>query len=149
MFFKGDPLSPYLFILALEILAQGCALRKISGIPSSSLAFYLRCPGLQVGRPSTSDEEVFSPHTNFTGLLITKLGNFSFWVQQKRACCPMKPIKFSCHSDLQQEMSNATELLGVDKTRNMEHPGTFRNIPEHSETPRNMKKLKYFFMKNS
>ena len=27
--------------------------------------------------------------------------------------------------------------MGVDKTRNIEHPGTFRN----------MKKLKYFFMK--
>ena len=35
----------------------------------------------------------------------------------------------------------------VDKTRNMEHPGTFRNIPEHPGTSRNMKKLKYFFMK--
>ena len=29
---------------------------------------------------------------------------------------------------------------GVDKTRNMEHPGTFRNIPEHE-------KIKIFFMK--
>ena len=27
---------------------------------------------------------------------------------------------------------------GVDKTRNMEHPGTFRNIPEHE-------KIKIFF----
>ena len=29
---------------------------------------------------------------------------------------------------------------GVDKTRNMEHSGTCRNIPEHSGTSRNMKK---------
>ena len=29
----------------------------------------------QVGRLSTSDEEVFCTHTNLTGLLITKLGN--------------------------------------------------------------------------
>ena len=28
--------------------------------------------------------------------------------------------------------------MGVDKTRNMEHPGTFRNIPEHE-------KIKKFF----
>ena len=38
-------------------------------------------------------------------------------------------------------------VMGVDKTRNMEHPGTFRNIPEHPGTSRKMKKLKYFFMK--
>ena len=64
---------------------QGCALRKISGSPSGSQAFYLSRPDLkvgrpkkkfrgaprapkhssrgtqasQVGRPSTSDEEVF------------------------------------------------------------------------------------------
>ena len=31
---------------------------------------------------------------------------------------------------------------GVDKTRNMEHPGTFRNIPEHE-------KIKIFFMKKN
>ena len=37
--------------------------------------------------------------------------------------------------------------LAVDKIRNMEHPGTFRNIPEHPGTSRNMKRLKYFFMK--
>ena len=37
---------------------------------------------------------------------------------------------------------------GVDKTWNMEHPGTFRNIPEHPRTSRNMKKIKYFLMKN-
>ena len=28
---------------------------------------------------------------------------------------------------------------GVDKTWNMEHPGTFRNIPEHSGTSNNYK----------
>ena len=33
---------------------------------------------------NTSDEEVFCTHTNLTGLLITKLGNFSFGVQQKQ-----------------------------------------------------------------
>ena len=42
---------------------------------------------------------------------------------------------------------NRVAKWAVDKTRNMEHPGTFRNIPEHSGTSRNMKKLKYFFMK--
>ena len=38
-------------------------------------------------------------------------------------------------------------FLGVDKIWNMEHSGTFRNIPEHPRTSLNMKKLKYFFMK--
>ena len=28
-------------------------------------------------------------------------------------------------------------FVGVDKTRNMEHPGTFRNIPEHPGTSNN------------
>ena len=35
--------------------------------------------------------------------------------------------------------------MDVDKTRNMEHSETFRNIPDYAGTPRNMKKLKYFF----
>ena len=29
------------------------------------------------------------------------------------------------------------EIRGVDKTRNMEHSVTFRNIPEHPETWKN------------
>ena len=62
---------------------QGCALRKISGSPLGSQPFQLGFPGLQVGHLSRSDEEVFCTHTNLTGLLITKLGNFSFWVGQK------------------------------------------------------------------
>ena len=37
----------------------------------------------RVGYPSTSDEEVFFTHTNLTSLLITKLGNFSFWGSTK------------------------------------------------------------------
>ena len=32
------------------------------------------------------------------------------------------------------------QILAVDKTWNMEHSGTFRNIPEHE-------KIKIFFMK--
>ena len=76
---------------------QGCALRKISGSPSASQAFYSRSPDLKGGRLnknfgepfgipsipawvprplSTSDEEVYCMHTNLTGLLITKIGNF-------------------------------------------------------------------------
>ena len=35
-------------------------------------------------------------------------------------------------------------LAAVDKTRNMEHSGTCRNIPEHSGTSRNMKKFLKF-----
>ena len=56
---------------------------------------------------------------------------------------------FSCVKLLQlpeyQRLPWTVFLGGVDKTRNMEHPGTFRNIPEHPGTSRNMKKLKYFF----
>ena len=46
-------------------------------------------------------------------------------------------------------LASRTFALGVDKTRNMEHPGTFRNIPEHPGTYRNMKKLRYFLWKNN
>ena len=35
-------------------------------------------------------------------------------------------------------------LQAVDKTRNMEHSGTCRNIPEHPGTSRNMKKILKF-----
>ena len=66
----------------------------------------------QVGRPSTSDEEVSCTHMNLTGLLITKLGNFSFWVPQKPACCLMKPIKvFVPFRFKTRNMSNAAELF--------------------------------------
>ena len=45
---------------------------------------------------------------------------------------------------ISQGKTNVTQTAkarGVDKTRNMEHPGTFRNIPEHE-------KIKiFFFMK--
>ena len=42
----------------------------------------------------------------------------------------------------------STVERGVDKTRNMEYPGTFRNIPEHPATSRNIpehEKIKIFF----
>ena len=51
-------------------------------------------------------------HTNLTGLLITKLGNFSFWVQQKPVCCLMKPIKDFVPSRLKtKNVSNAAKLF--------------------------------------
>ena len=40
-------------------LAQGCALRKISGSPSGSQAFYLSRPGLNVCRPNKNFGEPF------------------------------------------------------------------------------------------
>ena len=39
--------------------AQGCALRKISGSPLGSQAFYLSCPDLKVGRPNKNLGEPF------------------------------------------------------------------------------------------
>ena len=36
--------------------------------------------------------------------------------------------------------ANGVPWEAVDKTRNTEHSGTCRNIPEHSGTSRNMKK---------
>ena len=74
----------------------------------------------QVGHPCTSDEEVFCMHMNLTGLLITKLGNFSFWVRQKPACCLMKPIKvFMPFRFKTKNVSNAAELLSICKHANL------------------------------
>ena len=46
------------------------------------------------------------------------------------------------NSHVCEKRSNSQSILplrwAVDKTRNMEHPGTFRNIPEHE-------KIKIFF----
>ena len=64
-------------------------------------------------------------------------------------CYLMVPVITMCN--LLKRLIRATFLStparAVDKTRNMEHSGTCRNIPEHPGTSRNMKKLKYFFMK--
>ena len=121
----------------LMYINQGCALRKISGSPSGSQAFYLRRPDLKVGRPNKNFGEPFGlpsipagvprplklvarvhlmrkfcTHMNLTGLLITKLGNFSFWVRQKPACCLMKPIKvFVPFRFKTRNVSNAAELF--------------------------------------
>ena len=51
------------------------------------------------------------------------------WVQLVAQCVPT----------LTREQKPYLVFVGVDKTQNVEHPGTFRN----------MKKLKYFFMKNN
>ena len=114
---------------------QGCALRKISRSPSGSQAFQLRCPDLKVGRPNKNFGEPFGlpsipagvprplklvarvmrkfcTHMNLTGLLITKLGNFSFWVPQKPASCLMKPIKvFVPFRFKTRNVSNTVELF--------------------------------------
>ena len=84
---------------------------KILGSPLGSQPFQLGCPRLSSTRLSTFDEEVFCTRTNLTGLLFTKLGNFSLWVRQKPACCLMKPIKvFVPFRFKTRNMSNAAEL---------------------------------------
>ena len=35
------------------------------------------------------------------------------------------------------KLLDSQSFSAVDKTRNMEHPGTFRNIPEHPGTSNN------------
>ena len=60
---KGSMLASFVFCVIcllfdivilsnLMYINQGCALRKISGSPSGSQAFYLSCPDLKVGRPN-------------------------------------------------------------------------------------------------
>ena len=46
---------------------QGCALRKISGSPSGSQAFYLSHPDLKVGRPNKNF--ILSERKNFKTIL--------------------------------------------------------------------------------
>ena len=73
-----------------------------------------------------------------TSLAVTEM------VQEKRY--EMKPIKVpsSCKGkdvDPAQTILGNTEISiteAVDKTRNMEHSGTFRNIPEYPGTSRNI-----------
>ena len=122
---------------------QGCALRKISGSPLGSQAFYLSRPDLKVGRPNKNFGEPFGlpsipagvprplklvarvhlmrkfcTHMNLTGLLITKLSNFSFWVRQKPACCLMKPIKvFVPFRFKTRNLSNAANCLGFKERK--------------------------------
>ena len=104
---------------------QGFALRKISGSPHSSWG----AQASQVGRPSTSGEEVFCTHTNLTSLLITKLGNFSFWVRQKLACCFMKfikvfvPLRFKTRN-----VSNAAELFRFQRGKSKRFQQVYANF---------------------
>ena len=48
--------------------------------------------------------------------------------------------KSQLSSDIEKNPGSTPVYIGpgVDKTRNMEHSGTFRNIPEHSGTSRNI-----------
>ena len=123
---------------------QGCALRKISGSPLGSQAFYLSRPDLKVGRPNKNFGEPFGlpsipagvprplklvarvhlirkhfcTHANLTRLMISKPGNFSFWVRQKPACCLMKPIKvFVPFRFKTRNLSNVANCLGFKERK--------------------------------
>ena len=131
MLMMMPPLLRYFWFHSIYSLAASCSLQSAvcslqsavckghtlpswSGSPLGSQAFQLGCSGLQVGRLSTSDEEVFCPHANLSGLLLTKLGYFSFWVRQKPTCCLVKPIKVFVPLRFKtRTVSNATELFRV------------------------------------
>ena len=69
-------------------------------------------------------------------------------VDRVSQACDLFYSIFNFTTQLQQiRIEQYSYFTGVNKTWNMEHPGTFRNIPEQPGTARNMKKLKYFFMK--
>ena len=115
---------------------QGCALRKISGSPSGSQAFYLSRPGLKVGRPAKNFREPFGLPSIPAGaprplklvarvhvmrkyfvrtriLLACWSPNsviLAFGFNQNPHVLLWNPSKFSCHSDLKPETSNDAEL---------------------------------------
>ena len=116
---------------------QGCALRKISGSPSGSQAFYLSRPGLKVGRPAKNFGEPFGLPSIPAGvprplklvarvhvmrkyfvrtriLLACRSPNsviLAFGFDQNPHVLLWNPSKFSCHSDLKPETSNDAELF--------------------------------------
>ena len=51
-----------------------------------------------------------------------------------------QPMVNETHSKVLRLITDLHSEKGVGKIRNMEQPGTFRNIPENSGTSRNMKK---------
>ena len=70
---------------------------------------------------------------------------FSIKIKREKSSPVTSIIKYSsCGTNIYCIMSIAESLLGigVDKTRNTEHSGTCRNIPEHE-------KIKIIFMKKN
>ena len=114
---------------------QGCALRKISGSPSGSQAFYLSRPGLNVCRPNKNFGEPFGLPSIPAGVprplkLVARVHLMSKYLYARESYSPSpnsvilafgfdqnphdllwNPSKFSCHSDLKPETGNATELF--------------------------------------
>ena len=118
-------------------IIQGCALRKISGSPSGSQAFYLSRPGLKVGRPAKNFGEpvglpsipagaprplklvarvhVMRKYFVRTRILLACWSPNSvilaFGFDQNPHVLLWNPSKFLCHSDLKPETSNVAELF--------------------------------------
>ena len=108
---------------------QGCALRKISGSPSGSQAFYLSRPDLKVGRPNKNFGEPFGLPSIPAGVprplkLVARVHLIRKYFVRARILLAWwspnslilafrfdknphvvlwNPSKFSCHSDLKPE----------------------------------------------
>ena len=109
--------------------AQGCALRKISGSPLGSQAFYLRRPDLKVGHPNKNFREPYGLPSIPAGVprplkLVADVHLMGKYFVCTRILLPCwspnsvflafgfdknahvflwNPSKFSCHSDLKPE----------------------------------------------
>ena len=59
IFFLLTSIAYFVLLHIALTCMQGCALRKISGSPLGSQAFYLSRPGLKVGRPNKNFGEPF------------------------------------------------------------------------------------------
>ena len=131
-------------VVPLVEYIQGCALRKISGSPSGSQAFYLSRPDLKVGRPNKNFGEPFGLPSIPAGVprplkLVARVHlmrkyfvqtrNFNFWVWQKPACCLMKPIKvFVPFRFKTRNVSNAAELFRFQREKSKKFQQVYINF---------------------
>ena len=120
------------FFLALFLLLVGSGPKRSTPIEKLGSSLLVSSTALQFNRTATlkPGKKKCPCHLIYVWACVNKDFVHRTNIGQARALCSNHNYNKIVKSDW---LSTAL-ISAVDKTRNMEHPGTFRNIPEHPGT---------------